>query len=366
MQRRVTEAVRLAWPLLQGTTAATLAWVLAKHVLGHPEPFFAPVAAVIALNASLGERGLNAVRLLQGVIVGIIVGEVVLNTVGDGWVALALATFIAMAIATSIGGARITIAQAAVGAILVVAIGDVEAGVDRLIDALVGAATALVFSQLLFTPQPLALVRRAEGAALREMTTGLELTAEAMSRGDDELGEEALRRLRTLRDQLTELARTRAASGRIVRRSAAWRSQRSPVVREVENAGHLDLLGGTCLVLTRVCLAEGVGAQETLIPRVRELAAALSGLGEAPGDQASRQQAVDRALAVARHCATARSSTEPSMAAALVALDLVAADIMIFAGVDPIEAAAAAHEQSAVLKAPALPPASRIPFRRDS
>src|SRR4051812_10576181 len=67
-----------AWPLLQGTAAATAAWVIAKYVLDHEQPFFAPIAALVALNTSVGERGLNAVRLLQGVILGIVIGEATL------------------------------------------------------------------------------------------------------------------------------------------------------------------------------------------------------------------------------------------------------------------------------------------------
>ena len=55
-----------AWPLLQSTTAATLAWALAKSLGDHPDPFFAPMSAVVALNASRGERGANALRLLAG------------------------------------------------------------------------------------------------------------------------------------------------------------------------------------------------------------------------------------------------------------------------------------------------------------
>jgi uncharacterized membrane protein YgaE (UPF0421/DUF939 family) len=55
--RRATADV---WPILQGTIAATVAWVVAKDVFDHHEPFFAPVAAIIALNATVGERGLHA------------------------------------------------------------------------------------------------------------------------------------------------------------------------------------------------------------------------------------------------------------------------------------------------------------------
>src|SRR4051812_26140318 len=64
-----------AWRSLQGTAAAIIAWGLAKQVGGGHDPFFAPIAAFIALNAPLGERGLNAVRLLAGVLLGIAVGE---------------------------------------------------------------------------------------------------------------------------------------------------------------------------------------------------------------------------------------------------------------------------------------------------
>jgi hypothetical protein len=54
------------WPVLQQTVAGTVAWLLATHLVHHHEPFFAPIAAVVALNTQLGERGLNAVRLLLG------------------------------------------------------------------------------------------------------------------------------------------------------------------------------------------------------------------------------------------------------------------------------------------------------------
>ena len=88
-----------AWPLLQGTGAATGAWLIARYVLDHPEPFFAPIAALVALNAALGERGLNALRLLQGVIVGIAVGEVTLLTLGGGNISLAIAILAATVLA---------------------------------------------------------------------------------------------------------------------------------------------------------------------------------------------------------------------------------------------------------------------------
>ena len=63
------------WPLVQATAAATVAWVIAVWIGDHDAPFFAPIAAVVALNFGRGERGRNALRLVFGVGIGIVVGE---------------------------------------------------------------------------------------------------------------------------------------------------------------------------------------------------------------------------------------------------------------------------------------------------
>jgi uncharacterized membrane protein YgaE (UPF0421/DUF939 family) len=358
-----------AWPLLQRTAAATVAWVIARQliasglVIDH-DPFFAPIAAVIALNASLGERGLNALRLLLGVVVGIVVGEVTVAVLGSGHGPLAIATFTAMAMASALGGARILIAQAAVGAILTVTAADGQAGAHRLIDALIGAGVALVVSQILFSPEPVSLVRRAQVTALEGMAEGLRLTARALEHDDDELAERALSRLRELRDRLAELSRMRRASSRVVRHTLVWRSRKVPVVRENENAGHLDLLGGSCLMLTRTTMAASPSERRRLAPSVRDLAGALSGLAQQPGDRPTRQRAVDHALDVARQLAGEGTPCESTLAAAIMTVRLVAADIMVFAGVDPRQALDAVREGTGELRAAALPPSPRTPFTR--
>jgi hypothetical protein len=74
------------------------------------------------------------------------------------------------------------------------------------------------------------------------------------------------------------------------------------VVRETEDAGRLDLLGGSCLTLTRVGHGHGPG----LSPPAR---------------------------AVRHGLAAAETPSEPEAVAAIVALRTVAADLMMFAGV---------------------------------
>jgi uncharacterized membrane protein YgaE (UPF0421/DUF939 family) len=370
--RRVIRACELAvrrsaahaWPLVQTTAAATVAWVIATHVGDHPQPFFAPIAAVVALNASRGERGSNAVRLLVGVVVGIVAGELAIGALGGGYGALALATFAAMAVAVALGGARIMIAQAAAGAILTVAVADGQAGPQRLVDALIGAGVALVFTQVLFSPEPVALLRRAEAAALADMADGLGLTARALERDDDELAERAMSSLHDLRDRLGELSRARRASSRVVRHSVLWRTRMAPVVRESENAGRLDLLGGSCLLLARTALAMSPTERRGLAPGVRGLAGAIADLARAPGDRPTRQRAADRALDLVRWVAGNSARSQAALAAG-GALRLVATDVVVFAGADPGQAADAVREATGELHVPEPPPTWRGPFPSD-
>jgi uncharacterized membrane protein YgaE (UPF0421/DUF939 family) len=351
-----------AWPLLQATLGAAAAWWIALHVAGHPDPFFAPMAAVIALNAPRGERGLQAVRLLSGVVLGIVLGEVAAILIGRPYVAIALATFVAMSIARAAGGARIVVNQAGVSAILAVAAAAGEVGVHRLIDALIGGGVALVISQLLFPPEPVAMLRRAEADALRGVADGLALTARALETGDADQAARALRTLRQLRDRLAELARLRKVSGNVVRHTVLWRSQRTPLVREREDADQLDLLAGACIMLARAASAPDLTRRGELASGVRELADVLATLARTLGDRDARQTAADRALAVARHAAAIDAPADSSTAVAAAMLRLAAADVMIFAGVDASQAAAAIRAGAGTYEVPSPPATPRAPF----
>jgi hypothetical protein len=150
-------------------------------------------------------------------------------------------------------------------------VGSPEAGLDRFVDALVGAGVALVFTQVLFSPEPVALVRRAETGALRVLADGLGRAASGLEEGDEELGEMAMENLRDVRDHLVEVNRMRRAGSRVSRRSLAWRSRRGLVMRENENAGHLDPLGVSCLMLARIAPKTSAQEQRLLAPQVEPL-----------------------------------------------------------------------------------------------
>src|SRR5690606_35714399 len=317
-------AARRAWrrlapdllPLVQRTAVATIAWYTPKRIANPPEPFFAPLAAVAALNATADERSTNAVRLLLGVMLGIAIGELSFGIFGGGYGTLAFATLVAMAIARMLGGARLVIGQAATSAILTVVAAHREIAANRLEDALIGAGVALVFTQFIGAPEPVRLLRRAQAAALHEMSVGLGLTAKAIETDAPELGETALSRMREMRDRLTELSRLRRSSASAMRRPLIWWSRRARVLDERSSAARIDLLGGSCLMLTRLAMATSASEGRELAPSVRELADVLAELADDPGDYDTRVRAARRARSVLRSAPSIDAHPESALTAA--------------------------------------------------
>ena len=79
------ERLRLAWrSLVQTAAAATVAYLIASEVVGHSQPFFAPIAAIITLGITVGQRGRRAVELALGVAVGIAVADALVLLIGPG------------------------------------------------------------------------------------------------------------------------------------------------------------------------------------------------------------------------------------------------------------------------------------------
>lgn len=326
------------WPVIQGTLAATASWVIARHLVQHHQPFFAPIAAVVALNATRGERGTNALHLLQGVLVGIVVAELAVKVLGSGYVSLAVATLVAMLLALVVGAARMVIAQAAASAILTVTTNAPGVGPGRLIDALIGGGVALVISQLLFPAAPLKILRHDETAALAGMARALHLASVSIERGDDAPADRAVEQLRTVRDRLTELGKSRQLTLHTARRTPRWWLRRDPIVREEENAGQLDLLGSSCLALTRAIIAAGEDQLQSLQGAIRELGDVLEALSATPADRAARQHAADRAVRIARSMHPLPRGASEAARAVAWSLRQVAHDTVVYAGIDPAQA----------------------------
>ncbi|MDQ4082965.1 MAG: FUSC family protein [Actinomycetota bacterium] len=129
-----------AWPVLQTALAASVAYFLAAIVLGQEQPFFAPIAAVISLGLTLGQRGRRTVELVFGVAIGLLVADLLVLAIGVGAVQVAVVVALAMAAALLFAERTLFVNQAAISAILVMVLQPPDSGLspDRFLNALMG------------------------------------------------------------------------------------------------------------------------------------------------------------------------------------------------------------------------------------
>jgi uncharacterized membrane protein YgaE (UPF0421/DUF939 family) len=292
----------------QASLAAALAWLLAHRVLGHSQPFFAPIAAAVTLSTSRIQRARRIVQLLAGVLVGIGVAELLVALLGTSVTTLGVIVFVTL-LACVIGGAGFVgegmmfANQAAAAAILVVALHKHGTGSERALDAAVGGAVALIVGVLLFPAEPLSMLADAERAVLSALAAALEHCVQIQGRADAEpmwaieTGREIHRRLAAL-----AMARTTArANVRIAPRR--WRL-RAAVDAEGRRTAYLDLLANAVLSLVRAATREQLGARGPLLAdQISVLSGAIARLAEADRPwpvsllaqtRAATQAAIDR------------------------------------------------------------------------
>ena len=147
--------------LFEASVAAALAWWLARLIPHHHQPFFAPIAAVIAMGAPIGTRGRQAVDLLVGVLLGIGIAALIATLAGSGTWQIGVAAFTAMIAGILIDGRPLVVSEAGVSAVLLLALHQPGAAPGRLIDALIGGGVSIAMAQLLFPIDPLKVVASA-------------------------------------------------------------------------------------------------------------------------------------------------------------------------------------------------------------
>ena len=242
------------WPVAQSAVAATLAFFFAQVLLGHEQPFFAPIAAVICLSVTLGRRSRRALELVFGVAVGLLVADLLVLAIGNGTLQIAVVVLLAMAAAVFFGGGTILVNQAAVSAILVVVLQptDTVFSPDRFLDALVGGAVALLVNYL-FPMNPERLVERAAAPVFEELVAVLEKISAALKSGDTESAETALIRAREMDEEVRALDEALQAGHETARLSPTRRRS----LRHLEFYASASIRIELAVLNTRV-LARGV------------------------------------------------------------------------------------------------------------
>lgn len=278
MRTRLGEHVRerlggfavVAPSIAQAAVGAGLAWTIAVNLLGHPHPFFAPIAVLIGLGVGLGQRLRRVAELVVGVSLGVGVGDLLVSWIGSGPWQIALVVALAMTTAVLLDGGALFVGQAGSSAVLVAALvpGDGSGGLDRMLDALTGGLVAIAAVALL-PASPFYLAARHASTVLDALSTVLERAAQAIESRDADLAAEALEEGRGTQHAIEEFQQALATGKEIATISPLHWHRRARLARYERAAVPMDHALRNSRVLARRTLA-ALGESDPPSPALAE------------------------------------------------------------------------------------------------
>ncbi|MFI7657871.1 aromatic acid exporter family protein [Micromonospora parva] len=279
--RTAAGRLRRGWrPVLEATVAATVAWLLATRLLGHPQPFFAPAAALIVLGQARGQRIRRAVEVVLGVAAGVLVADLVVQALGPGstWTVFTV-ILLTVLLAVAFGATGVTLVQAAVSALYLVVVAPPDGSLVpfRFVDALVGGVVALAASLLVDARHPLAPLVAEVRRTFDELAGLLGGIADALDDRDEPAAIAALRQARGMDARVDGLRDGVLAAGEALRLNVRRRQHLGRLRSVDESIRQTDYAVRNVRVLARA----GVTLSRMQTPAPAELGAALRSLAEA-------------------------------------------------------------------------------------
>ncbi len=341
MRARLARLRSKAWHIGQAAVAAALAWLVAKELLGHDTPFFAPIAAVVSLGTSYGQRLTRVAEVTVGVAVGVLVADLLVLVVGTGWWQLALVVTLAMSTAFLLNAGSLFVTQAAVQSIIVATLlPHPGQALLRWTDALVGGAVALVAAAVV-PAAPLRRPREQAAVVVRKIASLLRTAAESAHDGDLDRALEMLESARSTDPLMRELQAAADEGISVVASSPFRRRHRGQVRRMAELVEPLDrAMRNTRVLVRRVAVAIYHGEQlprayallcSDLADAVDEMAATLE-----RGEMASGARAALIRIGVGT--AEVERVTDLSAEVVLAQIRSIIVDLLQITGLDTIEA----------------------------
>ena len=341
LRARMARLRAKGWVIGQCAIAAGVAWWLAADVLNHTLPFFAPIAAVVSLGMSYGQRQRRVAEVTVGVALGVLLGDVTTHLIGSGGPQIALIVAAGMSIALLLDAGQLLIIQASVQGVVVAALAPAPGDAFlRWTDALIGGAVALVAATVV-PGAPLRKPRDQAAVVVRKIADLLRSSADRVVDADADL---ALAVLRDARATDVLIAELRAASqeGLSVVSSSPFRRRHGKHQRQLaELVEPLDVaLRNTRVVVRRVAVASYRG--EPVPVSYGTLMRDLATLSERVADElvADRMATAVIEDLVALGLATAAVEHSDNLSAEVILAQVrsIIADLLAICGMDPLEA----------------------------
>lgn len=341
LRERCARLTSKRFHLIQCAVAAAVAWWIAGDVLGHPTPFFAPIAAVVCLGTSYDQRLRRVVEVTLGVALGVLIGDLLVNWLGSGWWQVGLIVLLAMSSALLMDGGRVFVTQAAVQSIVITAlVPEPGAAFTRWTDALIGGGVALIAATMV-PGAPLRRPREQAGVVMRKVSELLRATAVVIRDGEVAQALELLADARGT-DHLVRELRDAADEGLDVVASSPFRLRhRAGMRRMADLVEPLDRSLRSTRVLVRhvaVCAYH----HRPIPPAYAELAIRVAEAADAVSDElvADRMAIAARPVLLAAAAASGGQERSDVLSAEVVLAQLraIIADMLLLTGLDPLEA----------------------------
>ena len=340
---RVVRLRQRSFLIVQVAIAAAVAWFVAHDLLGHEQPFFAPVAAIISLGMSYGQRLRRVGEVTVGVAVGVLVADLFVRVAGVGvWQVASWSPGRWRWPCCSTAGRCWSPRQRSSRSSSRWSCRRRREGVSRWVDALVGGLVAIAAAAI--APQsPLRQPRQAAAAVLAELAAVLQDAVDALRAGDVDRAESALARARATDAALADLRQAAEEGLEIVRQSPFRRRHREQVRNVAALAEPLDRAVRNARVLVRRVAAatryeEQVPATYVdLVSDLADVTARLSGCLEDRGLTADLRPQLH---AIATRSAEVAIPAAMSSTVVLAQVRSMVVDLLELTGLDEDEALA--------------------------
>ena len=329
-----------SWQIGQCAVAAGVAWFVAADLLGHTTPFFAPVAAVVALGTSYGQRLRRVAEVTIGVAVGVFLADLLVVWLGSGAWQIGLIVALSMTAAFLLDGGQLFVTQAAVQSIVIAGLVAAPGqAFTRWTDAVVGGLVALVAATVV-PAAPLRRPREQAAVVARKIAALLRAAGGVMTEGESDQALDLLADARGTDSLIREL-QDAADEGLSVVDSSPFRVRHRDDLRKMADLVEpLD----RALRSTRVLVRQTAVAAYHRRPVPKSYALLAFDLADAT-DAVAEELAANRLAAEARPAllavadATGRVERSEVLAAEAILAQLrsVVVDLLMVSGLDQLE-----------------------------
>jgi uncharacterized membrane protein YgaE (UPF0421/DUF939 family) len=209
---------------VKAAIAAVAAWVLAKYAAGQPDPYFAPLAALLGIYPTVARSLREGFRYVGGFLLGAALAIPAGMLLGPGVASIAVIVLLGFALGgwRRLGDQSAQVTFTALFALLLGGHQPLHYVTHRMIEAVIGVATGLAVNIAVFPPLQLRPAEHAIGRWGDEISRALEVLGDAAA-DPHSSGRSWLQHER----QLTQAAEQARAAVRSARESLRWNPRAS-------------------------------------------------------------------------------------------------------------------------------------------